>query len=563
VFHWIRLIFTAHPEIAFFVVLGIGYLLGKAAIGSFKLGAVTGTLIAGVIVGQLGLSLPNEVKQCFFLLFLFAIGFRTGPQFFLSIRKDGLQYAALAAIIAVTGLVVATVVARAFGYDAGTAAGLLAGSLTESAAIGTAMDAIARLPAPEAARAAMANNIPVAFAVTYLIGMAGASWFLSQLAPRIMRVDLADECRKLESELQGGSPQGLVVRREFEVRAFAIDAGSRWVGKSVADLEASVGGARIFVERLRKGEQVLDSDGHTLMRAGDAVAISGPRKTIVEVVEFPGGGLREVDDAELLSIPGDMVEVVVTNSAVAGRTLADLGRDTAARGVFLKRLTRAGLPMGALRDTRVQRGDVLTLTGSVASIARATDFLGVADRATDATDMLVVATGIVAGAMIGLPALRLGGIEIGLSLPVGVLLGGLVCGWLRSVRPRWLGRIPGAALSVFESIGLTGFVAVVGLNAGPDFIKGLQSSGPSLLLAGALTISAALLVGVVVGRWLFRMHPGVLLGICAGACTATPALAAVQESARSAVPAMGYGVAYAVGNVFLAIWGTVIVALLT
>jgi putative transport protein len=230
--------------------------------------------------------------------------------------------------------------------------------------------------------------------------------------------------------------------------------------------------------------------------------------------------------------------------------------------VFLKHLTRAGLPMGAAGETTVQRGDVLTLAGSVAAIAGAIEFLGIADRATDATDMLVVATGIVAGALIGLPAIHIAGIEIGLSLPVGVLMGGLVCGWLRSVKPRWLGRIPGAALSVFESIGLTGFVAVVGLNAGPDFVKGLQSTGATLLLAGALTISTALLIGVLVGRWVFKLHPGVLLGICAGACTATPALAAVQETARSAVPAIGYGVAYAVGNVFLAIWGTVIVALI-
>jgi putative transport protein len=560
--HWIRTILTAHPEIAFFLILGFGYLLGKIAFGSFRLGAVTGTLIAGVIVGQLGTTLPNEVKQCFFLLFLFAIGFRTGPQFFLSLKKDGLLYAALAVIIAVTGLLVTYVVARGFGYDPGTAAGLLAGSLTESAAIGTAMDAITRLDAPEAARAAMVNNIPVAFAVTYLIGMTGAAWFLSQLAPRVMRVNLADECRKLEERMQGGESAVLVARRDFEARAFAIDPGSQWVGRSVADLEASAGGARIFVERLRRQGQLLEGNGIRSLRAGDVVAMVGPRATIVGVVEAPGRGLREVDDADLLNIPGDMVDIVVTSSAVDGRTLAELGRETAARGVFLKRLTRAGEPMGALPDTKVQRGDVLTLVGASTSIERAIGLLGVADRATDATDMLVVATGIVTGAMIGLPALHVAGIEIGLSLPVGVLLGGLVCGWLRSVSPRWLGRIPGAALSVFESIGLTGFVAVVGLNAGPDFVRGLQTSGPSLLLAGALTISASLLVGVLVGRWLFKLHPGVVLGVCAGACTATPALAAVQETARSTVPAMGYGVAYAVGNVFLAIWGTVIVALI-
>ncbi len=559
----IREILQAHPEIAFFLVLGLGYLFGKLALGSFKLGAVTGTLLAGVLVGQLGVTLPNEVKQCFFLLFLFAIGFRTGPQFFRGLKSDGLQHAALAAIIATTGLVVAWVVAGLFGYDAGTAAGLVAGALTESATIGTAMDAISRLDLAEAERTALNNQIPVAFAVTYLVGVIGAAWVLSQLAPKLMRVDLAEECRQLEEQMQGGVINTATARREFELRAYSVAAASPWVGRSVADFEQSGGRSRVFIERIRSRGQVVEASPQHVVRIGDTLAVSGPRTTLVEVLEAPGSGLLEIDDRDLLDMTADIVDVVVTSKEFDGRTLAELGKGQGARGVFLRRITRAGTVIGAMPDTRLQRGDVLTLVGSVANVARAAEIIGVTDRATDATDMLVVATAIVAGAMIGLPAVHVGGIEIGLSLPVGVLLGGLVCGWLRTVRPRWFGRVPGPTLWVFESIGLTGFVAVVGLNAGPDFVRGVQESGLSLVLAGALTITISLLIGVLIGRWLFKMHPGVLLGVCAGACTATPALAAVQEAARSSIPSMGYGVAYAVGNVLLAIWGTVIVALMT
>jgi putative transport protein len=293
------------------------------------------------------------------------------------------------------------------------------------------------------------------------------------------------------------------------------------------------------------------------------LAVSGRRATLVEVLEAPGSGLREVDDLELLDLQGDVVDVVITNSTVADRTLRELARAEAGRGVFLRKLTRGGVTMAPLPETILNRGDVLTLVGSAANTSRAAEHIGIADRVSDATDMLVVATGIVAGALIGIPALHFGSVEIGLSLPVGVLLGGLVCGWLRSVRPRWFGRIPGPTLWIFESIGLTGFVAVVGLNAGPDFVRGLQTSGATLVVAGALTITISLLLGVIVGRWVFKLHPGVLLGVCAGGCTATPALAAVQEVARSSIPSLGYGVAYAVGNVLLAIWGTVIVALLS
>ena len=558
----VKAVLQGHPEIAFFLVLGLGYLFGKIAFGSFKLGAVTGTLLAGVLVGQLGVTLPNEVKQCFFLLFLFAIGFRTGPQFFRGLKSDGLAHAALAAIVATTGLLVAWVVAVLFGYDAGTGAGLVAGALTESATIGTAMDAIARLDLAEADRTALSNNIPVAFAVTYLVGVTVAAWVLSQLAPKLLRVDLAEECRKLEEQMQGGVVNQASARREFEFRGYAVDPGSRFVGRTIAELESTVPGARFFVEQVRSGGQIVAARDVKALKAGDIIAVSGRRTILVEVLEAPGSGLREVDDRELLDVPSDVVDVVVTNKAIDGRTLADMGGDDVSRGVFLRRITRGGTDLGLLADTKLNRGDVLTIVGSAASTARVVEAFGVADRATDVTDMAVVATGIVAGALIGLPALDIGGVEIGLSLPVGVLLGGLVCGWLRSVRPGLFGRVPGPTLWIFESIGLTGFVAVVGLNAGPDFVQGLKETGVSLVVAGAITITASLLIGVMLGKWLFKMHPGVLLGVCAGGCTATPALAAVQEAARSSVPSMGYGVAYAVGNVLLAIWGTVIVAML-
>jgi len=551
-----------HPEVTFFLVLGIGYLLGKLKLGSFTLGAVTGTLLAGVAVGQLGVQVSGEVKQCFFLLFLFSIGFRTGPQFFRGLKSDGLQQAALSAIIATTGLIAAYVVSRLLGYDAGTAAGVVAGALTESATIGTASDAIARLGLPEADQAAMTNRIPVAFAVTYLVGVVGAAWFLAQMAPRLMGINLEEECRRYEQELQDQHGPRSGARRDVELRAYRAERGSPMIGRRVRELEQFAKDARLFVERIRRDDRILEPDDTTTVLAGDTLAIAGRRDFLVVRIEEQRLGVLEVDDKDLLDIPAEVLDVVVTHADVDGRTLADLAGEEAVRSVFLRRLVRAGTEVAFFPGTQVQRGDVLTLVGPTRRLATAVARIGIPDRATDVTDMVLVAFGIVAGALIGIPALVLGGIEIGLSLSVGVLLGGLVCGWLRSMWPRFFGRIPGPTLWVFESIGLAGFVAVVGLNAGPDFVVGLRTSGPSLLLAGVVTVLVPHLVGVGVGRWVFKMQPGVLLGVCAGAGTATPALAAIQEAAKSAVPTLGYGVSYAVGNVLLALWGTVIVALL-
>lgn len=558
---WLEQSLRAHLEVVFFLVLGLGHLLGKVSLGTFKVGSVTGTLLAGVTVGHFtGIALPTVIKECFFVLFLFSIGFRTGPQFFHGLRSEGLAYAGLAAVVAVMGLLSAFALSLLFGFDSGTGAGLLAGALTESAALGTAIDAINKLPVEASDRTAMANSVPVAFAVTYLIGLTCSGWLLARLGPALMRIDLADECRKLDEETQTSSPPQVPVRRDFELRAFALSPGASWVGQRLGTLDLSTGEDRVFIERVRTNSLLLARDPSLILHAGDVVAVSGRRTALVDVLEHKHSGLREVDDRELLGVPGDLVDVIVTKPAVQRRTLAELGREESLRGVFLRKLVRGGQPLGLLPTTQVERGDVLTVVGWAPNVARAAELIGVTDRPTDATDMLVVATAIVAGALIGLPTLSIGNLEVGLSLPVGVLLGGLVCGWLRSVRPAWLGRIPTPTLSVFESIGLTGFVAVVGLNAGPDFIRGLQNNGVSLVLAGVLTITASLVAGVLAGRWLFRLHPGLVLGVCAGGSTATSALAAVLEVAKSPVPSLGYGVAYAVGNVLLTLGGTVIVA---
>jgi putative transport protein len=209
----------------------------------------------------------------------------------------------------------------------------------------------------------------------------------------------------------------------------------------------------------------------------------------------------------------------------------------------------------------VERGDVLRLAGARHNIERVAAQIGIAEWPTAASDMTTVSVAILLGGLIGLPAISLGKLELGLSLFVGVLLGGLVFGWLRSIW-RVFGYIPEPALWVFDSFGLTGFLALVGIEAGPDFIRGITESGVSLVVAGIVVTTVPHVVTLLVGRYLFRLHPGILIGVCCGAGTSAPALAAVQEVADSRIPALGYGVGCALGNVILALWGGVIVLLI-
>jgi putative transport protein len=213
-------------------------------------------------------------------------------------------------------------------------------------------------------------------------------------------------------------------------------------------------------------------------------------------------------------------------------------------------------------ETVVERGDILTVVGAKHHVERIAPLIGYAEWVTAATDMVTVGIAVVVGGLIGLPAIRFAALEIGLSLAVGVLLGGLVAGWLRSLSRRF-GRVPEQALWLFDSVGLNAFLALVGISAGPDFVRGLQESGLLLVVAGVVVCAVPHIATILVGRYVLGMHPGVLLGVCAGAGTSAPALAAVQEVARSKIPTLGYGVSYAVGNVLLALWGTLIVLLMT
>ena len=398
-------VLQAHPEIAFFLVLGLGYLFGKIALGSFKLGAVTGTLLAGVLVGQLGVTLPNEVKQCFFLLFLFAIGFRTGPQFFRGLKSDGLPHAALAAIVATTGLVVAWVVA---GCSATTRARPPAcRRIAHRVGDHRHGDGRDRAAGPAGGRAHGTQQQHPGRLRGDLSGRRdGAAWVLSQLAPKLLRVDLAEECRKLEEQMQGGRPPR---RPRAASSSCAPTRSIRVRGSSGAASPSSsrASGARIFVEQVRSRGQIVAARDVRRAQGRRRGRGSGPRTTLVEVLEAPGSGLREVDDRELLDVPSDVVDVVVTSQDIDGRTLADLARDEVSRGVFLRRITPGRhAPRHAARYDGASRRRADHRRHRPRSTARVAEAFGVADRATDVTDMLVVATGIVAGALIGLPALR-------------------------------------------------------------------------------------------------------------------------------------------------------------
>lgn len=561
--NWLFNTLRSYPEIAIFLALALGFYVGGLKFGKFTLGNVTGVLLVGVLIGQLKISISPNVKAVFFLMFLFAVGYSVGPQFFRGLKSDGLPQVLFAVILCVACLLSAFVAAKLAGYTMGQAAGLLSGACTISAVLGVASDTINNLGLPPDQQHALIAAMPVAYAVTYLFGTAGSAWFLASMGPKLLRVDLAKECANYEAKTGGLLEEsgGMTAYHRLTTRAYKVSSDSKWKGKTICNFEAQFDVPRVYVVRVRKDSTICESDASMVIRAGDILGLAGPRDLLLKSEASLG---PEIEDPELFTFPVEILDVVITVKKFAGMTLkqirdSETGRD--ARGIFLRKLTRSGREMPFTAGTTVDRGDVLQIVGPVNEVERAAKDLGYADRVTDKTDVVLLGFGIVIGALIGALSVHIGNVPISLSTSGGALIAGLVCGYLRAVNPTF-GRIPKPALWVLNNIGLTAFIAVVGITTGPSFVEGLKQAGLSLFLWGVFVTTLPFVVGIFAGKYLFKMHPGIVLGACAGARTTTAALGAIEDEARSKVPALGYTITYAVGNVLLITWGVMIVLMM-
>jgi putative transport protein len=552
---WLSDALRENPELAIFVVLALGAAVGQVRWRGFQLGTALGCLLAGLVIGQLGIRAPAGMKDVFFLLFLFAVGLRTGAEFFRSLRSSAIPQLALTALLVLTGFGLTWVFVRAWALDAGTSAGLFSGAMTNSTALGTATDAAARLSLDAAGRARIADNVATTYALTYLFGLLLTVWFLPTIGPRLMRVDLKRVSREFEESHGVRSSTASTAYRAIAVRAYRLP--ETFDGLTVSEVEHRwPATSRAIVTRVRRGDRLIDPLPGTRLQRADEVVVAGKPEALIG--ECNPLDAYELDDRTLLEIPTISAQLVLTSRSLAGRTLRDIVETLGARGIFLLALKRAGRELPFTAATIIERGDVLSVSGTPAEVARVARDIGYAEYPTTATDVLLVAGTITAGAMIGLPTLTIGGFSLSVTSPVGVLLAGLTLGHLRATRPRF-GRIPEASALLFETLGLSVFLALVGLQAGPAAVAAVRASGLSLVAAGVAVTLVPHVVTILTGRYLIDLHPAILLGLCAGAGTSTPSLAALEKAAESRVPTIGYGMACAVGNVLTALGGTVLV----
>lgn len=550
------------PALSLFLSILLGTIIGRFHFKGVGFGSVVGTLIAGIIIGILAKpELPDMLRWSFFYLFLFSIGYSVGPQFFGSLKKEALPQIALAGVVAVSGLAAVVAVTAVFRFDEGLAVGILSGAMTQSAALGTGLSAIAELPIPEEAKAVLIANAPLADAITYGFGDLGLILFLTWLGPKIMRADLKREAKELEKELSAGKTAGEVPSgTHYGIRAYRV-GNAQLAGSTLAALEGRYATARLSVQRVKRGANVLESHPSLTLNLGDELVVSARRAAFLDAEREIG---PEIDDPALLSVPVRTAAVVVTNADVSGKTIGQLSQEPTARGVYLESVQRSTELMPRESWTVLQRGDILRIVGSPDDVERAGRHIGFVERDLSKTDLTFLAGGVCAGILLGLLKLNAAGIVLGLGTAGSILLIGLIGGWARSRYPVF-GAIPEPAQRLLMDIGLIVFIAVVGLHAGPHAVEAYQTSGgaffATIFLAGVIVTIVPLAAGTIVARYVFKLSPLMVLGGLAGAQTCTPGLTALRDASDSNVGSLAYTVPYAIGNILLTVWGPVVVAI--
>lgn len=564
--HWLIETLRNNPSLAIFLTLGAGFLVGQLKYKTFSLGTVTSVLLVGVLVGQLDISIPGPIKNTFFLLFLFSIGYSVGPQFFQALRGDGLKQVGFACVICVLCLLTTWGVAVMMGYNVGEALGLLAGSQTMSAILGVGADTLSSIPGSPETKKAWVDVMPVCYAVTYVFGTIGSAYILANLGPALLGglKKVRAETAELEKKMNQGSafsdPNYINALRPVAFRAYKADADYFKSNPTVGALEDYLkeNGRRLFVERVRKGGSLVNPTPSMQITKGDEIVLSGRREFMIGDEQWIG---PEVNDSELLSFPAEQINVTVSKKGGGGKTVDQIRGMKEMYGVSIKSIKRSGADIPVLAQVKLLPGDVVTIVGLEREVTLAASMLGFTDRLTDKSDLILVGIGIFLGGLLGALTIHLGNVPVSLSTSGGALIAGLFFGWLRSKRPTF-GRIPQPAVWLMDNLGLNMFIAVIGITSGPSFVSGLKEVGFLLFFMGAICTTIPLVVGMLLGKTIFKFPAAINLGCCAGSRTTTASLGAVQDALGSTIPAMGYTVTYAIGNTLLILWGVVIVLLM-
>jgi len=559
---WLHDLFKRSPEMALFLSLSVGYYVGKLKFGKFQLGGVAGSLLVAVVVSQVGVKVDDGVKAVLFALFIYAVGFESGPQFFNSLGKRSLREIVLAIVLAASGLVTVIVMAKLCGLDKGLAAGVAAGGLTQSAIIGTAGDAIAKLGLAADETRRLQGNVAIGYAVTYVFGSFGAIIVCVNILPKFMGRTIRDDAIAAETAMQAGQaalgPDQQAAAPALVGRIYELAADT---GRTVHDIEYETPDTDITIERVKRGGRFIEVGPELRLQKGDIVLVVGRREAVVSSTAILG---RELYDVEGMELTMQRREIVLTNKNLDGKTIGEVRDATTSatrHGVFLVGIGRAGKDLPLKSDTVLQVGDMVTIFGAEQDLKRVSARIGEVIVQSQKTDFVYLGAGLVVGLLIGLVSVKLGDIPLTLGSGGGALLSGLLFGWFRAKRQTF-GALPSSACQLLKDLGLAGFVAVVGLSSGLQAVETIKEHGLTIFGVGVVVTLVPMILTMLIGRYVLRYdNVAIFAGALSGSRSANPAFGEVLDKAENAIPTVPFAITYALANVLLTLLGPLIVAL--
>lgn len=548
-----------NPYILLFFTVGMAVYVGKWSFKGYGLGMVAAAVVVGCALATwastygVKLQLDNFAKSLFYYLFMYGVGLRVGPSFFNSLKKDGLKFTILAVICSVMGLILVVVGSRMMNLPPGAAGGILAGSQTMSAAIGTAEMAVtqgAYAVPPGSSVESISAMIALGYGVTYIWGTVGIILICKYL-PRWWGLDAKKAAREYEMAhgVTNVDESGLTGYRPAGLRAYVLENPAT-AGRTIAQLREQNPQYRVL-NVIRGGEPVGVAPNLTLMK-GDVVALGGRTEDLTSNMGLIG---REVADALALNIPIDQAEVLVTNKGLEGKPLKGFRHEEFAGQLQLLRIERGGAPIPLGAETVLHRFDVLFVAGLKNAVNHLAAVVGKVARPSTATDLLTLSAGMVLGLLIGQINVPVGSFSVGLGNAGGLLLSGIFVSSIVS-RLRFFGNTPNAARNVLEDLGLVTFIAIVGINAGATLLAQLTGAiALQIFLVGFIASTIPPIATWAIGYHFFKINPAVLMGGVAGARSHSgPAREAAKEI-DSSVPWVGFPVGYAVSGVLLTVFG--------
>lgn len=550
-----------HPELAVFLCLALGYLFGKLRVGPITLGGICGTLIVALLLGTQHISVDDDVKTIFFALFIFALGYMAGPQFFAHLNRKGLRFGVLSLIEMVTVLLIAFGLAKAFDLDVGTASGILAGAATESAVVGTATESIGKLTNLTADQITeYQSHVATAYTVCYLFGLVTIVILTSQIMPMMMRINLRDASRELWEKMRGES----AALEDDETESLPAMVGRTYLvthadGRTVGDLESAFEG-RVTVEGIKRGSALIPPTPDLTLCLSDLVQVVGRRAVVISAGRVIG---PETPSIPGLDTPMVVRQVVLTDKAMDHKSIDALQKanpEFIKAGVYVTDVLRAEQHLPAAPETELRRGDVLTLVGARAGLGKVVEKIGALVK-NESTDFVYMGLGLVVGSLFGQLVVRLGDVPLSLGTGGGCLVSGLLFGWLRSRRPTF-GAFPPQAASTIKDLGLSVFIACTGLASGATAGPLLKQYGALLPLAGIGMVLIPAMISLFVGLKLLKIEKPLLVGAIAGQQCSTPAITAITQVSQSSVPLLGYTITYTLSNFLLPLTGPILVGVL-